>query len=199
MNDLEILANVDLSQFDLVAEASSRVAGGKPNWTELAVYYDHGHPRPWIADIRGMTTVPGQHNRSRRKRCADVGVVFEYFDPGSLADKCKEGVTSWLSKNARRLMARETVGDLTADNVAKGVWPVDAFDGQGLEAALAWLYPCANKTVQAERFAKDFGVPTRTLAHTRATEKDGLSLPSWCVAFLAALRGFDRRSLGGDA
>lgn len=99
--------------------------------------------------------------------------------------------------------------------------PVMQFTGKGgLLGALRWLYflddqegatlkrdgarlffaksdgatAPISESALADQFAEDFGVPSRTVRHALAQQREGKDLPSWCKAFLGALMWFDREA-----
>lgn len=198
MKPLEPALNtIDLSRFVTVCDVSSQRDVNAARWTELRIVHRPDDRRPFLCEIVGMSTVPGEQNRRRRRVFADLQSCFEFFDPGALADLAYEQAQKWqeryIARQPRKKADAEPIGE-----AVKRIMPraqPDIWDGDGgIVGAIAWLYDDVDDTqgvVQA-MFERDFGVPARTLRHSIKTVSEGGGLPSWAAAFILAMPFFDR-------
>lgn len=81
--------NYDLSHAERVAFASSE-GDGRERFTELAVYYNPHMGRPWIAEARGCSKVPGEVPKVRRLASANLDKALRLFDDSDLGIIAKE-------------------------------------------------------------------------------------------------------------
>lgn len=169
---------------DRIAYASSRDDQAiATRWTELAMFYDPSHRRPFVAQVVGRSIEPGEVDRVRQRRAKTIDQAADLFDASDLGEACRKEAQEW----------EENLSDVVEVNAAHAPFGhAIRFDGKGgLAGALSWLYPTAEAAKVADLFAGDFGVPGRTVRYALAQERNKVELPSWCLAFIGALQHFD--------
>lgn len=157
-------------------------------WTELSMFYDPSHRRPFVAQVVGRSMEPGEVDRVRQRRAKTIDQAADLFDASDPGEACRKQAQEW----------EEGFEDVVAVNASAAPFGhAVRFDGKGgLAGALLFLYPSttpegATQGAVAEAFANDFGVPSRTVRYALAQERNKVELPSWCLAFIGALQHFD--------
>jgi len=98
------LNSVRTQGLPVVASASSKTHNAT-RWTELTIWYREGR-RPFLVEVYGGTTEPGERNRRRRRVYATLEDALAFFEPGKLANKARAQSRNWwrLCGNDKSLM-----------------------------------------------------------------------------------------------
>lgn len=176
------IATDRLDRIAHVSTCPTVFADGQPmRWTELSIFFDPNHRRPFVAQVVGRSIEHGEVDRVRQRRAKTIDQAADLFDASDPGEACRKQAQDW--EDASGLIGKT------------GEPPRIQFDGKrGLLGALTWLYPGVHASKFADTFADDFGVPARTVRHALMSERNAVGLPSWCLAFLGAMQHFDRES-----
>lgn len=87
---------IDTTGMDRVAHISTARPQAR-RWTELAIYFDVARQRrPFIAEVAGRTTVPGEIDRRRRRLFATASQAIRFLDSSDThGDELARQVKAW--------------------------------------------------------------------------------------------------------
>ncbi|MET0374009.1 MAG: hypothetical protein ABW128_07095 [Rhizorhabdus sp.] len=172
----------------LLAEVSSE-SEGKHAWTVLSLWWRADEQRPFVAVVEGRVSSSAAARMLNRFRAAAFGSLasaLNSFDASDLRDEL-------LAKIPVDVAEHYPDGDTIRMREAAKRRQARGYNGPAeLLPMLRWLYEDAltlSDNAMANRVEADFGVKARTVRDALTT---GKPLTGWGIAFLSAMRHFDR-------
>jgi hypothetical protein len=144
---------LDMTKAIRVAHGSTR--HNRPRWTEIAIYYFLEPPlggKRWLAEIKGVSTVPGEMDRRQTLRAGTLERALKIVDEsGDVGRAVAETAREWAEDN--RLLIEAGAGK--------------PFSAKTDEEALAWLYgeagALSGRNSLPARLARDLGIGESTV------------------------------------
>lgn len=151
---------------------------GRARWTELAVYFDLGAPKPWIAEARGCSRVAGERTKVRRLESANLEKALGLFDDSDIGIIAKTNAREWAEdegvpqspprftpkddREALAILMGCAVNELSASAAGKALGIGESSvrmalkDGRDLRIPLRSLFPYIDRAAfQRSRNMKD--------------------------------------------
>lgn len=151
---------------------------GRARWTELAVWFDLGASKPWIAEARGCSRVAGERTKVRRLESANLERALGLFDESDVGIIVKTNAREWAEdeglpqspprftpkddREALAILMGCAVNELSVNAAAKALGIGESSvrmalkDGRDLRIPLRALFPFVDRAAfQRARNMKD--------------------------------------------
>lgn len=106
---------------ELIGSASSQEEG-RPRWTELKVWYLRTPPqkgRPWLSEVYGMSTVPGERPRVQRLNVGSLERALKLFADSDIGVIASEEAREWHEEHVVGRIGEVTIVNPDWDNALR--------------------------------------------------------------------------------